>query len=219
MKKLTTQEQILEKIQVDPIDGLTYTYPDVNKLASYLYSLQEKKEEKCDFEGDGYKHQCYACEIGQVENCKKCHRDRCNNPECKNSKEYNDKECQSYAGCICNDPLRKNETCKACMAGFKRGASYIAAGGGKVVEPKSKCGCNCMWCEKGDHKRCGFDCEYVDGIEPTPPEWEKDYSDKFGQHGGSWLYESIKDFISSLLMEKDIKILALENTIKLISNK
>jgi len=133
-----TKNQILEKI-VKHVPGMYVVDP--NKLASYLYSLQGEKLEgkgKCDFEGDGYKHQCYACEVGQVENCKKCHRDRCNNPECKNSKEYNEKECGAYEGCICNDPTKKNETCKACMAGFRRAASYIGAGGGKLVEPQSE---------------------------------------------------------------------------------
>jgi len=40
--------------------------------------------EECEFESDGMKHCCVSeCrEDSVVENCRKCHRDRCSNPFC-----------------------------------------------------------------------------------------------------------------------------------------
>jgi len=48
-------------------------------------------------------------------------------------------------------------------------ASYLAS-----IQPKEeKCPCNCMWCEKGEHKNCGFDCKRVKDYILDPKEEEK----------------------------------------------
>lgn len=39
-------------------------------------------EKKCDFESDGEVHSCVSSCNGKVENCRKCKKDKCSNPNC-----------------------------------------------------------------------------------------------------------------------------------------
>ncbi len=55
--------------------------------AELVRKIEEMK--KCVFESDGDFHCCYnGCE-GRVENCKKCHKDICDNKKCPNGKSDN----------------------------------------------------------------------------------------------------------------------------------
>lgn len=69
-----------------------FTVPDWGNIKSHLLQsqirlidvfLQQLEEGKaCIFESDGEYHSCVqGCE-GLVENCQKCHRDRCSNKQC-----------------------------------------------------------------------------------------------------------------------------------------
>lgn len=40
------------------------------------------KNDKCEFEWDGEFHSCPTCGVGRRMNCRKCHKDRCDNEQC-----------------------------------------------------------------------------------------------------------------------------------------
>lgn len=58
-------------------------YTDNNHIAVGAPDSQARKENDiCEFDWDGEYHWCPTCEIGRRMNCRKCHADRCDNPNC-----------------------------------------------------------------------------------------------------------------------------------------
>ncbi len=88
----TEEEKIVSMIQdksevINP--HLWYVNPEVlqDALAYFHRDLLEKIEGEigsdwCEFEPDGEKHSCISDCDGMVENCRKCHKDRCSNKDC-----------------------------------------------------------------------------------------------------------------------------------------